>query len=130
LLLLAFLPCLDPDIIFFSNDGPLGAVHAAAVAQPSAFKGLWQDLNSVGINGGAIFLAPTGVALWLLGPLGFAKFYAGLSLAILGLCAWTWFRLLKLSPVACVGSALAVVFNSTYFSISCRGGRQQCATAG
>src|ERR1041385_6249972 len=99
---LLFSPCFRPEVVFFSNDGPLGAVHAAASGQPSGFLGLWYDLNSIGYNGGAMFLSFSSTLLWLLKPLLFAKFYAACSLAILGICALIGFRLLKLTPLACL----------------------------
>ena len=130
ILAVLFFPCFKPETVLFSNDGPLGAVHAAAGKQPSGFLGLWYDLNSIGYNGGAFFASFTPTLLWLLQPLLFAKFYAACSLAILGLCAWVGFRLLKLTPLACLLGALAVMLNSTYFSIACWGVGPQNISAG
>jgi hypothetical protein len=125
-----FLPSFIPDKVLFSNDGPLGAVHAAAASQPSGFQALWYDLNSIGNNGGSFFVSLTPLLLWWLGPLLFAKFYASIALLVLGLSAWGCFRILKLSPLACFLGGLAAVLNSTYFSVACWGVGPQAITAG
>jgi len=125
-----FLPCFKPDTIFFSNDGPLGAVHASASEQPTGFTGLWFDLNTIGSNGGAYFVAFTPTLLWLLKPLLFAKFYAALAIMILGFCVWLGFRQLKFTPLACLLGSLGAMLNSTYFSPACWGVGPQAITAG
>src|SRR5882672_152634 len=121
LLTILFAQSFDPDKVHFSNDGPLGALHASGSAQPSGFKGVWLDLNSIGVNGGSIFVSFSGTLLWLFGPLGFAKFYVPSVLFLTGLCAWFGFRLLKLSPLACFLAAMAAVLDTAYFSAVCWG---------
>ena len=54
-------------------------------------------------------------------PLGIAKFLAPLALFILGLGAWTFFRQLRLSPLAATLGALAATLNSAYFATACWG---------
>src|SRR5208282_4684298 len=74
-----------PDYVHFSNDGPLGVQNGAWLRLPGAMTGMWDDLNDIGSNGGAM---PPGVAALfrlLLRPLGIAKFLAPLALFILGL---------------------------------------------
>lgn len=88
---------------------------------PDRYLGTWADLNSVGFNTGA---ASPGIGFtlqWLLEPLWFSKIYAPLSLVILGMGAWCFFRQLRLAPLACVLGGLAIVLNSSCFSVACWG---------
>ena len=41
---------VSPQTNVFSNDGPLGLISSEAGALPSGFKGVWQDLNWLGIE--------------------------------------------------------------------------------
>jgi hypothetical protein len=110
-----------PGGILFSNDGPLSQAVAQCHQLPSRFFGCWDDLVSVGIRGGP---APPDISLglrWLLGPVGFSKFYAVISLLLLGLSAWYFFRQSRLNPTACALGGLAAILNSTFFSVACWG---------
>ena len=118
------------DYVFFSNDGPLGEQNAAWQAMPSGITGMWVDLNYLGSSGGAYTPSITGVLHILLQPLGYAKFYPAVALFILGIGAWTLFRQLKLSPLACLLGALAATLNSTFFSTACWGVASQEIAAG
>ncbi|HVU26908.1 MAG TPA: hypothetical protein VHG71_04140 [Verrucomicrobiae bacterium] len=110
-----------PGYVHFSNDGPLGAEHADWVKLPQALTGQWDDLNSIGFSGGMTLPDLSSLLVWLLGPLGYSKFLAPTALFVLGLGAWTFFRQLKLSPLAAVAGALAMMLNSTFFSDACWG---------
>ena len=110
-----------PDYVHFSNDGPLGQQHAAWRQLPAALTGIWYDINDLGINGGSLSLAPSTFIFWILGPVGFAKFFAPISLFILGLGAWSFFRQLQLSPLAAILGAFAATLNSTFFATACWG---------
>src|SRR5438132_8031115 len=110
-----------PDFVIFSNDGPLGALSAASSQLPSSFIGMWQDLNWLGTAGGSFAPNITAGLFWLLGPLGFAKFYPPLTILMLGLCAWFFFRRLKLVPLAGLLGTLAAALNSDFLSVSCWG---------
>jgi len=110
-----------PDYVHFSNDGPLGTQNAAWCQLPAAFSGVWDDLNDVGGGGGAWPIDINGICRWMLGPLGYAKFFAPVTLLILGMSAWVLFYQLKLSPTACTMGALATALNSAYFSTACWG---------
>jgi hypothetical protein len=119
-----------PDQIMFSNDGPLGRLVSQCHKLPERFSGCWMDLNNVGFNVGA---APPGISfglLWILGPVGFSKFYAMISLLILGFGAWFFFRQSGLAPAACILGGLAVILNSTLFSLACWGLGAQVIAAG
>ena len=111
-----FFRSFDPDLVAFSNDGPLGGLMANSARMPGTLTGYWQDLNSVGANGGMSTLSVTNLLLWTLGPVFFSKFYVPAALGLLGLCAWFFFRQLRLTPLAALLGALATVLNSTFFS--------------
>jgi hypothetical protein len=126
LLLLALLALLFwrsflPGYVHFSNDAPLGQQNADWLKLPSGILGLWDDLNDIGSNSGAYSPTISAALNWLLGPIGFAKFLTPIALFILGLGAWTFFRALKLSPLATTLGALAATLNSTFFSDACWG---------
>jgi hypothetical protein len=110
-----------PGYTLFSNDGPLSELVTQSHRLPERFTGCWQDLNSVGFNGGA---APLNISLglqWLLGPVLFSKIYAIVSLFLLGISAWIFLRQSRLTPLACSLGALAAVLNSTLFSVAAWG---------
>ena len=110
-----------PGQVLYSNDGPLGAISTQAGKLPSGFLGVWQDLNWFGAESIA---APPDFSLLvatLIGPVGYAKFFAAISLFVLGLGAWFFFRQLRLAPLACVLGGLAAALNSEFFSASAWG---------
>lgn len=126
LLLAVILACLfaksfNPDFVHFSNDGPLGQDNAAYGRMPSVLTGMWCDLNDIGFSGGAVAPDITALISWILGPLDYAKFFQPLSLFILGIGAWVFFRQLKLSPLAATLGALATALNSAYVGNACWG---------
>ncbi|HEV2319844.1 MAG TPA: hypothetical protein VGV18_08850 [Verrucomicrobiae bacterium] len=106
-----------PDQILFSNDGPLGRLAAQCHHLPQRFFGCWQDLNNIGFDGGAASPSISFVMQWLLGPVWFSKFYALVSLLILGLGAWSFFRQSKLAPAACLLGGLAAMLTSIFFCV-------------
>src|ERR1700733_13968193 len=83
ILCLFFFRSFDPDLILFSNDGPLGQENAASIRAPSCFTGVWLDLNSLGNNAGAPSFQPTWLFLWWLGPLYCSKFFVPIALLFL-----------------------------------------------
>jgi len=118
---LLFWKCFLPDYVHFSNDGPLGQQMAAWRQLPAGFTGCWYDLNDIGSSVGTVAPSIDTLIFWALGPVGYAKFLAPLALFILGLGAWTFFRQLKLSPLAATLGALAATLTSTFFSDACWG---------
>ncbi|HEU0011500.1 MAG TPA: hypothetical protein VFT34_16895 [Verrucomicrobiae bacterium] len=116
-----FRESFKPDIVHFSNDGPLGVMMSAALAVPEALTGFWMDLNWIGMNGGAASSSISYLLVWLLGPVGFAKFYPPIALLLLGAGAWIFFRTLKLSPGLCLVGAIAAALNMNFFSNTCWG---------
>jgi hypothetical protein len=116
-----FAKSFEPGYAHFSNDGPLGPQVAACNNVVQSLTGQWNDLFWVGMNGGGAPLNLNSALTFLLGPIGFAKFLAPVSLLILGLCAWVFFRQMQLSPALCVVAGLAAALNSNFFSNVCWG---------
>ena len=107
--------------VVFSNDGPLCGSVEAANQLPQIFAGAWLDLNSIGSNGGMATPSISSLLRLITGPVGYAKFFAPVSLFILGIGAWAFFRQLKLTALATILGALAAVLTSTLFSDACWG---------
>ena len=119
-----------PGQVAFSNDGPLGEQNTAWQRFPGTLTGSWDDLNDIGIPVGASSPTFTSIETWLLGPVGYSKFYVPIALFILGIGAWTFFRQLKLSPLAATLGALATALNGNYVGNACWGtAPQQIAMA-
>jgi hypothetical protein len=110
-----------PDYVHFSNDGPLGQQNAAYSRFPGILTGTWGDQNDIGSNGGAATPDFSALMGWFLGPVNDAKFLAAIALFVLGMGAWTFFRQLKLSPLAATLGALATTLNGSYFGNACWG---------
>ena len=120
----------DPDKVHFSNDNPLGIWNAQCFALPDGFTGCWTELNWLGFSGGIASLRPTEFLRLALGPLYFAKFFPPTALLVLGLCAWTFFKQLRLASSACLLAGLAAALNSNFFSNACWGVAQQTVALG
>jgi hypothetical protein len=130
ILALFFCKSFLPDYVHFSNDGPLGEQNATWSRFPGTMTGSWDDLNDIGNNAGAASPNVSLLLNWFLGPVGYSKFLAPIALFILGTGAWTFFRQLKLSPLAAALGALATALNSSYFGNACWGtAPQQIAMA-
>ncbi|HNQ89702.1 MAG TPA: hypothetical protein PKM73_13875 [Verrucomicrobiota bacterium] len=116
-----FAKSFRPEMVHFSSDGPLGASSAAFFSVPGIFFGIWQDLNWVGGWGGAGAPNVTNLLLWVLGPLFFGKFYAALSLLVLGVAVWFAFLRLGFRLWVCGLGAIAAALNTDFFSYACWG---------
>ncbi len=125
-----FYGVFPPGHTLFSNDGPLSELVTRSHHLPARFTGCWQDLNVMGFNGGSASPDITLGMQWLLGPVLFSKFYAIISLLLLGMAAWMFFRQSRLAPLACSLGALAAMFNSTIFSVACWGVAAHVLTIG
>ena len=111
----------DSEKVLFANDGPLGVLMNPAGQLPENFTGIWQDTNWLG---GAEISAPPNISnliRWSLGPIGYAKFYAPLSLLFLGWTAWVFFRAQRFSIAVAGLGALAATLNMNTFSNACWG---------
>jgi hypothetical protein len=129
-LIFLFYEAFLPNEVLFSNDGPLGRLMSRANHLPGRFSGCWADLNNIGFSVGAATPSISFGLQMLLGPVWFSKLYTIISLLILAVGAWCYFRQLKLAPAACILGALATVLNSTFFSLACWGLGAQVITAG
>jgi hypothetical protein len=116
-----FFPSFLPGRALYATDTPLSFLNSQARRLPAGFTGEWADLNSLGWWDGSPPPDITSALHWLLGPAGFARFEAPLSLLLLGLCAWYFFRQLRLAPQACLLGALAAMLNSGFFCVACWG---------
>src|SRR5579863_3149673 len=116
-----FFSAFLPGHVLASNDAPLARVASQSHRLPERFTGAWQDLNSVGVREPAAMPSISYALLFLLKPVGIAKFYAPLALVILGCAAWLFFRQLKLSAAASILGGLAASLNSDFFSTACWG---------
>jgi hypothetical protein len=121
LLIVLFGQTFQHGMVVFSNDGPLGPVSADNAKMPGIFKAYWADLNWLG--GASPTAAPnvTALLLWLGGPLGYAKFFAPLTIILLGLAGWFFFRQSGHRSVVCILGGLATALNSDFFSYACWG---------
>jgi hypothetical protein len=111
----------DPAWVQFANDGPLGAMMSERARMPASFTGAWGDLNGYGIREPGAVPNVTFCLNWLLGPLGFSKFYPPLTLLILGTCAWFFFRQLGLGTLAAVLGGVAAALSPDFFNVACWG---------
>ncbi len=118
-LILLFGKSFSSAYTLFSNDGPLGQVAAQAVYDESSFDGYWNDTYWVGRH---MPSAPFNVTLLIYQVIGsplfgkqgavyFLKFYAPLSLLLLGMSAWLFCRQMRFHPVVCVLVGIASALN-------------------
>ncbi|MEK7677799.1 MAG: hypothetical protein AAB676_18370 [Verrucomicrobiota bacterium] len=121
---------LSPEQTLFSNDGPLGVISCEANSLPSGLKGVWQNLNWLGIEFVSGPPNLTDALSLLTGPLVFSKIYAPVALLFLGLCAWFFFRQLRFSPTVCILAALAASLHTNTFSNACWGLPSRALTLG
>src|SRR5688572_14845001 len=109
------------EMVLFANDGPLGAAVARYIDVPEGFTGVWADLNWLGANGASIPPAITHLIRFAIGDLNYAKFYSPITLLILGLSAWAYFRQAGFRQMVCLLAGLAAALNSNIFSNVCWG---------
>ncbi len=117
------------EMVCFNNDSPLGALVAAQSKLPEGLFGMWANLNWLGTEG-VIPVSVSMMAAWLLGPLGYAKFWIPLACTFLGLSAWMFCRALKFSPYACILGGLIAALHSDPFSNACWGQVSRAMTFG
>lgn len=118
---LLFLRSFAPAWVVFANDGPLGAGMAERARLPEALFGSWADLNGYGMRDPGALPNLTCAVMWVLGPLGFAKFYAPFTLLFLGICIWFLCRQLGLGTLAAMLGGLAAALCSGFFGVACWG---------
>jgi hypothetical protein len=120
--LFLFWDSLDPALILFSNDGPLGSISTDAIEMPGTFSGYWHDLNWLGYEqpsaSPGIYMA---LGLLLQKSVLYLKWCTPICLVILGLSAWFFFRTLGFRNLACTIGAVAAAFNMEVVSYACWG---------
>jgi len=119
-LVVLFYRSFFPGWVQVSNDSPLGALNAAWLNPWQSLTGQWLDLYWLGRYTGSLPLDLNSL-FSLLGPVGYSKFMPLLSVLFLGICAWIFFRQLKLSPGLCLAASLAAALNMNFFSNICWG---------
>ena len=120
--LFLFWDSLDPALILFSNDGPLGSISTDAIKMPGTFSGYWHDLNWLGYEqpsaSPGIYMA---LGLLLQKSVLYLKWCTPICLVILGLSAWFFFRTLGFRNLTCTLGAVAAAFNMEIVSYACWG---------
>ena len=120
--LFLFWDSLDPALVLFSNDGPLGSISTDAIEMPGTFSGYWHDLNWLGYEqpsaSPGIYMA---LGLLLQKSVLYLKWCTPICLVILGLSAWFFFRTLGFRNLACTIGAAAAAFNMEVVSYACWG---------
>jgi hypothetical protein len=110
-----------PQYVLFNNDGPPGANLRESSRLPDTMFGQWMDLNWLGVEWPKTVPDMTTIFMWLTGPLFTGNMWPWMTLLILGLSAWFFFRRSKLSATAAVLGGLAAALHSDYFSNACWG---------
>jgi len=121
---------VEPSQVIFSNDGPVGAACKNELSMPAGYFGIWSDLNWLGFNGGSIPVSVYWLLVWVLGPIGSAKFMFPLTLLFLALSSWLFFRRAGLGATAATFGAVAAMLNSSIFSDGAWGLMTHTITAG
>jgi hypothetical protein len=111
----------DSNKVQFSNDAPLGVYAADWTQPPGCFTGAWSDLNSLGINAGIWPVSISTCLRWLIGPIGYSRFYVPFTLLFVGFSVWVLLRTMKFRPGVSAVAALSVATTSCYFSAACWG---------
>lgn len=115
-----------PEMVLFSSDGPLGMAASRQLQFPEGLTGMWFDSNWLGTGAGPAAPQLTWLVLWLLGPVGFAKFLAPIQVFALGLAATFCFRVFGFRPMVCLLAGVAAELNSNFFSNACWGVGTRC----
>src|SRR5262245_18277176 len=92
LLGILFRQSFSPAQVLFANDAPLGQIKPQEHTGFSNYRGVWIDANWIGFPQPSALPNISNALFFLLGAVGFAKFYAPAALLILGLSAGLFFR--------------------------------------
>ena len=111
------------DLVLFSNDAPLGALSAEPANMKTAMRGVWNDLNWIGIENPAALPHTASAAWFLLGnnAVASSKFHVPLALMALGFSLWFLLRQFGFHPAVCALAAIAAMLNMNTFSHSAWG---------
>ena len=120
-LLVIFSKSLSDPLVIFSNDAPLGLTSSVSCRMPGILSGFWQSLNWIGKGEGSALPSLSYGLLYLLGPVGYAKFGVPVALGFLGLSTMVLFRCLGFAPMVQVIGGIASALNMSAFSSSAWG---------
>jgi hypothetical protein len=115
---LAFL-CRDgflPHRVSWANDVPLGAMLDSSDRLPGTFTGHWTPLYWIGGATPSSSPAFSTLLQMIFPPTIYLKIFLPLSMFILGLGAWFFFREAGFAPAVCVIGGLGAGLNMHYFS--------------
>ncbi len=122
LLAILFRAVLLPGVVLASNDAPLGLMKAFDDLRWDYFwNGSWANLTWLGNEAIGTMPNISHGSYVLLGAVGFAKFYAPISLFFLALSALYFCKRAGFQPWVGVLTAVAAAFNSNIFSHACWG---------
>jgi hypothetical protein len=115
-LLVLFHKSFVPGQALFSNDGPLGVQVSRPLQMPQAFFGIWNDNYWLGAYNGFYVPNFSGLIYAVSPHIARANFYAPISVLVLGLCSWVFFRRMGCNSRAAILSALAAALNMNFMS--------------
>jgi hypothetical protein len=119
-LLILFYRSLNPDLVLFSNDGPLPLNIHPSLEGKTGLMGLWFDFYWLGVNGGTFNFAPYEIFRAVMGAMFAAKWAVPFILILVGLSAAIWGWQMRLGRSVML-FAFAVMLNSTFFTYACWG---------
>jgi hypothetical protein len=126
-----FAKSCSPDQMLFNNDAPLGVFMAEYGQARTAWTGVWNDLNWLGIadpaalpNWGALIALTSGDRII------FQKFLVPIDLIFLGICTIICLRQFGIRYSVCAIAAIAAVFNMNGFSHAAWGLASRCTAMG
>lgn len=120
-LMLIFQRSIQPGMVLFANDAPLGLLFSQSKTVWSNFLGYWIDAGWIGQNqpSGNLSLSPVAYAAF--GPLIYAKYSAPLSLLFLAVSACFFCRRVGINRWAGALAGLAAGLNTNPLSYACWG---------
>ena len=111
----------EPEQYLFSNDATLGSLNSESSQMPDGFTGQWSNLSWLGGGSPSVSFEVSSVVCSLFSSELWCKFYAPLTLLLLGLSVWLFFRQLGFGSMVCVLGGLAAGLNMHFFSPACWG---------
>jgi hypothetical protein len=128
-LLFFFYRSLETGMVLFSNDGPLSVQASEIMRAPQCFWGMWYDINWLGFYAGNFSPSVLGFMM-MLPPLAYCNYHLAISLIVLAVCAWLFFRSIGFHPAICILASLAAILNSNFFSNGAWGLSTRATTLG
>src|SRR6185369_12912668 len=114
ILAVLFYKSFSPNYALFSNDGPMGVQLSRPLAMPQSFFGIWNDNYWVGAYNGNYNPNFSGLIYFLSPGMGRVNFYTPISILILGLCSWVFFRRIGCNSRVSILAALAAALNMNF----------------